>query len=382
MAPFIRKLTKRFFIILNIVAVVIFLVACLTAYCNPFTYWLVALLGVGFIFITISVFLFFIFWLLFRSQWALFSLAALLIGWFQIHAVFGFNPFSSFNKIKPPKSFRVLTWNVSRWDEMNKQSKKGVSYRLKMFEFIKNQDADIVCFQEFFESRRTDLFDLNIPYITSQLNYPYYYFARDHVPVNGIYEHGVAVFSRYPIIDTFRLRYPGPDSLKGKESLIRATIDINGLKINVFTTHLQSFLFSGKEYRGLKNIKRADDKDSIVEASKGIIAKFRRSYGLRSLQADLVRSQLDNSKYPEIICGDFNDVPNSYTYFTIKGERQDAFVNRSFGLGRTFVFISPTLRIDYILASKQFEILQYKKTKLPYSDHFPVMADFRFGEGK
>lgn len=379
MAPFIRKLTKRFFIILNIVAVVIFLIACLAAYCNPFTYWLVALLGVGFIFITIPVFLFFIVWIMARSKWALLSLAALLVGWFQIHALFGFNPFTNFIKKKPPGSFRVLTWNVSRWDEMNKQANKGTSNRLKMFEFIQQQDADIICFQEFFESRRPDLFDFNIPYITARLNYPYYYFARDHVPANGVYEHGVALFSRYPIVDTFRLRYPGPDSLKGTESLIRATIDIDGQKINVFTTHLQSFLFSGKEYRGLKNIKRADDKDSIVEASKGIIAKFRRSYGMRSLQADLVSKQLDSSIYPEIICGDFNDVPNSYTYFTIKGDRQDAFVNRSFGLGRTFVFISPTLRIDYILADRRFEILQYKKTKLPYSDHFPLMADFKIG---
>ena len=111
---------------------------------------------------------------------------------------------------------------------------------------------------------------------------------------------------------------------------------------------------------------------------KVIISKFRRSYGLRSLQADLVRQHLDSSKYPEIICGDFNDVPNSYTYFTIKGERQDAFVRKGFGLGRTFIFISPTLRIDYMLPSREFEVLQYKKVKLPYSDHFPLVSDFRF----
>ncbi len=113
-----------------------------------------------------------------------------------------------------------------------------------------------------------------------------------------------------------------------------------------------------------------------MQAGKGIISKFRRSYRLRSQQARIVRGQLDNSTYPEIICGDFNDVPNSYTYFTIKGDRQDAFVNKSFGLGRTFVSISPTLRIDYIQANKNFDILQYKKTRLNYSDHFPLIADF------
>lgn len=378
MAPIFRKLTKRFFIIANVIAVLFFLIACLAAYCNPVTYWMVAILGVGFIFFTVIVLLFLVFWLLFRSRWAFLSLAAIMLGWFQIHAFFAFNPFSSFYVSKQNDAFRVLTWNVSRWDEMNKHARGGTSNRLKMFEFIKSQDADILCLQEFFESRRPDLFDENIPYITKQLNYPYHYFASDHIPWNGMYEHGVAIFSRYPIRDTFRIRYPSPDSLKGSESLIMATIDINGKNINVFTTHLQSFLFTGNDYRGLKTIKKADDTDSIMNAGKGIISKFRRSYALRSLQANIVREHLDNSEYPEIICGDFNDVPNSYTYFTIKGSRQDAFVEKGFGLGRTFVFISPTLRIDYMLPSTKFEVLQYKKIKLPYSDHFPLVSDFKF----
>src|SRR3978361_2042678 len=96
MAPFFRKLTKRFFIISNILAVLFFLIACLAAYCNPVTYWLVALFGVGFIFFTIIIIGFFIFWLLFRSKWAFLSLATLGLGWFQIHALFAFNPLSSF----------------------------------------------------------------------------------------------------------------------------------------------------------------------------------------------------------------------------------------------------------------------------------------------
>jgi endonuclease/exonuclease/phosphatase family metal-dependent hydrolase len=85
---------------------------------------------------------------------------------------------------------------------------------------------------------------------------------------------------------------------------------------------------------------------------------------------------------PEIICGDYNDVPNSYTYFRIRGDRRDAFVEKEGGLGRTFSNIAPTLRIDYIMADKQFEVLQYKRKLLPYSDHYPVIADLRLGSGK
>ena len=91
----------------------------------------------------------------------------------------------------------------------------------------------------------------------------------------------------------------------------------------------------------------------------------------------MVRYYLDKSEVPAIICGDFNDVPNSYTYFRIKGTRQDAFVETGRGLGRTFFAISPTLRIDYIFADEEIDVLQYKREIVPYSDHYPLVADFR-----
>src|SRR3982751_5685972 len=125
MAKFFRRLTKRFFIICNIIAVIVFLFACLAAYLNSATYWYIALLGVGFVFITVVLIGFFIFWIMFRSKWAFLPLLTLAAGWFQIHALFGMNIFSSFDPNKQAGSFRVLTWNVSRWDEMNKTWKGG-----------------------------------------------------------------------------------------------------------------------------------------------------------------------------------------------------------------------------------------------------------------
>jgi endonuclease/exonuclease/phosphatase family metal-dependent hydrolase len=91
----------------------------------------------------------------------------------------------------------------------------------------------------------------------------------------------------------------------------------------------------------------------------------------------LVRQELDASPHPNIICGDFNDVPNSYTYFHIRGNMQDAFIQKGFGIGRSYVNLSPTLRIDYILASPEFTVLQCKRFNLPYSDHHPIVADLQ-----
>jgi endonuclease/exonuclease/phosphatase family metal-dependent hydrolase len=37
--------------------------------------------------------------------------------------------------------------------------------------------------------------------------------------------------------------------------------------------------------------------------------------------------------------------------------------------------VAPTLRIDYIMTNKQFDVQQYKRHFVPYSEHYPVIAD-------
>ena len=43
-------------------------------------------------------------------------------------------------------------------------------------------------------------------------------------------------------------------------------------------------------------------------------------------QADTIAKYIQQSPYPVIVCGDFNDVPGSYAYRTVKGNLQDVFV--------------------------------------------------------
>ena len=143
--------------------------------------------------------------------------------------------------------------------------------------------------------------------------------------------------------------------------------------VRVFSTHLQSVLFRSKDFHDIEIIKNVDD--SILQASWSIVKKLRYAFRHRGDQAEEVRAQLDKSPYPGVICGDFNDVPNSYTYFTIRDGWQDAFLQKGFGIGRTYVHLSPTLRIDYIMADPRLEVLQCRKFTLPWSDHNPVVAD-------
>ena len=75
-----------------------------------------------------------------------------------------------------------------------------------------------------------------------------------------------------------------------------------------------------------------------------------------------------------IVCGDFNDVPNSYAYARIGQGLKDAFREKGNGCSRTFSQISPTLRIDYILFDPAYNAYQYDCIQRVLSDHFPIMA--------
>ena len=373
----LRKFTKRFIILLNVVIALLFLITCCNAFLHPDKWWFISLLSFLFPLFLVMLLGFLFFWLFISDRWSLISLISLIIGWQNIHAFFGMSLAKKDFSHKEENALRIMTWNIRRWDEFITKKTGASGHRLPTLELVAKQQADLLCFQEFYEPE--DSAQSNIRYIRDKLHFPYYFFSRDYRNKVNKYETGVIIFSKYPILrsskQSFNSENPG-----NTESLIEADIIVNGQRIRVCTAHLQSVLFKPKDFRDVEIIRNAQD--SILQASRSLAKKLKYAFSLRGYQADTVRRHLDASPYPVIICGDFNDVPNSYTYFHIKGNRQDAFIARSFGIGRTYIHISPTLRIDYILTAKAFKVLQSAKMASPYSDHHPVIADLQLQDAK
>jgi endonuclease/exonuclease/phosphatase family metal-dependent hydrolase len=371
----VRDFTRHLFLLLNGLVVLLFLLACANSFLHPAKWWLISLLGLAFPYLFGLLIGFFLAGLFIRHyrRWSLLSLAALLLGWSNIHHFLAMHPGNHFLEARQPgTTLRVLTWNVRSFDDFVTKKRPPVRSRPQMLEFIGSQQADVLCLQEFYEPLTRHGLESNITYIQTQLHYPYYFFSRDYVRP-GLYAAGVIIFSRFPILDTFLHEYARPNGFRTTESLIAADILTGEDTIRVFTTHLQSVLFGSKEYRDLQIIRNVDD--SIVDASRSIVRKLRDAFRHRADQAEEVRGRLDSCPYPAFITGDFNDVPNSYTYSTIRGSWQDAWLQKGFGVGRTFKIISPTLRIDYILAAPEFKVVQCRKIQTPWSDHNPVEAD-------
>lgn len=192
-----RKLISRSFIAFNILIILMYLLVCLVPFLESGSFWFIAMLGLVFPFLFILVFLMFIYWLV-RQRWKWGSVLAitLLLSWQQLSVCFAFrfgNDDKTIMNSKPEGSIRVLSWNVARWDEANREARGGQSYRNLMMDWVQMMDADIVCLQEFFECYDPDISVQNIPVI-KKMGYPYHYFSPLLKYLKVIFNSGSAFF--------------------------------------------------------------------------------------------------------------------------------------------------------------------------------------------
>jgi len=365
MANFFRRTIKRIIVITNVMVVILFLLACLSSELTPAKFWWVGFAGLLVPYLIVLLCFSILFWLIVKPALALISIITLVIGWHQIDVIFATHLRSEFVTEKEPNSIRIVDWNVESFNGLSKNKETKKHTREDVAASIFQLQPDIVCLQEFNTSSLQGLQSDNLLLFTKI--YPYHYFSKDYSRANGLYQSGCIIFSKYKIVDSGRIKY------RVAESLIYADMVKNNDTFRIYTTHLQSFKFKKEDYDGIEKIAEQDEEG--LAASKNVYLKMRVAFKRRGLQAKIVREALDKCTLPSIICGDFNDVPNSYTYFHIKGARQDVFLDKGLGIGRSFLALAPTLRIDYILPDQNFSIKQFDMVDEGLSDHIMLVSD-------
>lgn len=354
----------------NLFLALIFVLACFQYLLSPETFWFIGYLSIAFPFLSLAVILFLFFWVFSKKHklYILISLLALVIGFQQLGVLFGFHR-SGFREEKQPGAIRVMTWNIMSFNGFKAGIKEREKNADRIFAAIQASGADVVCLQEYgqFESPK-----LGRSYLQqmAKMGYSEYVLSRDYSRVNYSYSSGVAIFSRYPIVGKERMPYRS-----SAESLLQADVKFGKDTIRFFTTHLQSYKFSALELEEIEKIK--DKSKPALRESKSILSKMQRAFRNRGAQVDQAVPVIEQSKYPQVVCLDLNDVPTSYAYWKIRGEREDAFLTKGFGMGVTYKTLLPTLRIDYIFSHPSLKVTQVKIAGEYYSDHLPLIADLR-----
>ena len=151
---------------------------------------------------------------------------------------------------------------------------------------------------------------------------------------------------------------------------IYTDILIDSDTVRVFNVHLQSYLIDPRRYSIIESPGLDEEQD--IKEMREMGSKYRLAVKLRAKQAREIRKYIEESPYPVIVCGDFNDSPISYSYQKLRGNFNDAFVSSGHGLGRTYIGKLPSFRIDNIFYSNNFESFNFQTLDFRMSDHLPV----------
>lgn len=296
---------------------------------------------------------------------------AIVACWGPLRATFPLNiPKGALSEKEQGRAFTLMTYNVAKF------SLKDSAYVNRQGEVLSRQashildiEPDIVCIQELQEYGC----DISIPQI-----------QRDslHAAYPYIYVHGseFGMLSKFPV-EPVNLDYPRAEFPTGDISCWR--VNAHGRVLNIFSVHLCSIHLSDTSKVAYQGIVQMDSlsRGSFREIRREAIPNIQRAAIIRAKQIDLLISYLQ--KYGgenAIVCGDFNDVENSYAIRRLqsKADMKQAWAGVGFGLLPTYYYYDMLFHIDHILYRGAMKPRSIRLDRIKASDHYPQTATFLF----
>jgi endonuclease/exonuclease/phosphatase family metal-dependent hydrolase len=318
-----------------------------------------------------------------RKKMALGSLLTLIVCWNITSVVFGVNIWSymtSENANRNDQGIKIMTWNVHMFDLGEWTADKSTF--AKILKYIEEENPDILCMQEYYRDEK----DYSAPYTATikGLGYPHESFMINgqwnkskmtiHSKPGEVIDVGTVVYSKFPITEKTYKKLSG-----NGQGMHTVTIELaTGKTFSLTVLHLTSFQLGGDDLDYIDDLKKQGVDAGKKDVSKGLIHKLIKASSMRAKVANEITAYTKQLEHPAIICGDFNDMPGSYVYRTIRGDMQDAFVSKGFGIGNTYQKILPILRIDYLFYDNSFfEAQAFKKNDIGLSDHYPILVHLK-----
>lgn len=342
------SLIRSSFRIVSAIVVTMTLFSYLCPHVNPAQFRWLAFFGTAYPWLLLLNTLLAILWGWQRNRFALYHIGMILLGWQFLSGFIGFD----FEKDTVPESaITVVTHNLGglfRGKKMTDSLREKTASAYVRF-LQENGDPDILCTQE----TSGKFYHL----VAEKMGYPY----------NFNLKKGTVILSRYPMEG-------GGEVPFGKTANSSLWVDIRvGKKlIRIYNVHLQSN-------------KVTNDTEKVIEAGElneeetwseigNVLGKVGSATMIRAEQAQKLHEHLLDCPNPLIICGDFNDTPNSYVYALLSGGLTDTFRAKGLGPGTTFAGVLPLLRIDYILVDPDIKTYACRRVRGTFSDHYPVFT--------
>ncbi|MDE1208389.1 endonuclease/exonuclease/phosphatase family protein [Tenacibaculum larymnensis] len=329
------SIANKFLFFINSVFAAVLLLSYALPYVSPQTIPFLSVFGLFVPFLVIVNIGFFVYWLIKMHKNAFLSLLVLAIGWFISTPLVKF----SNKEVILNDDLKIISYNVHLFNHYKHE--EDITTEQKIYEFINNENPDVIAIQEFYNSK---MLDIKLPYK----------YIKTKTKTNKF---GLAIYSKHPIINSGSL-----DFKQSANNTIFADILVKNDTIRVYNVHLESLKLNPK-------------KENFGEkSSERLFKRLENGFVKQVSQVELIQQHEYSWKGKKIVCGDFNNTAYSWAYKQLATDKKDAFIECGIGLGKSFRYIYP-MRIDFVLTDKKAIINQFKTYgDIKLSDHYPVMA--------
>lgn len=224
----------------------------------------------------------------------------------------------------------VMTFNIHYG--VNKLGQESLDLIIKA---ISDTQAHIIALQEVDRFLPRSGFKDQAKEIANALGY--YHVYGETINVLGI-KYGNAIISKFPILEYENKKLPG-DSIETR-GLLSAKIDVDGIPLQVYTTHL------------------------------GLSVRDRKK------QIKSINASVEQSTSPFVLMGDFNCGPFSQEILELSSILTDIAIETQKEELYTYAFHSdtPNTRVDRIYVSPHIDVIDYFVIDSAVSDHSMVLG--------
>ena len=366
----IRKSGLSFFnkliLWLNILLCAALLLSYLAPITNPSNYWIIAFFGLAYPILLVIALLFAFYWLLRKSIWVLLSVIVIGLGWGVLNKNFGLRIATRPGITKDSGAIRIMTYNVHNFKRYG--ANNDTSTRNEILDIIKQQNPDLIGFQEFYTRNYGPYHMVNALKNLLKTN-NYYLVGFDANQTDSI---GMAIFSKYPIVARGLIMLS--DDRTDENQCLYIDVKKSNKIIRFYSVHLESVHFESEDYSYLKGVSQGKPN---VHSTKRLAVKLKLAFIKRAGQVLKIKESAAACPYPYIISGDFNDTPSSFAVNQMSNGLKNTFCEKGSGFGKTYNGDFPNFQIDYIMAGPGFNVLNYDIVEKRLSDHYPVISDLQ-----
>lgn len=302
-------------------------------------------------------------WYMIEKKKAILPLVLLLAGSIFLPRTFGFS--GSAAEAGDGKAFTIMNYNVHVFQRNSGAWKPEVKEEIiKMKAWMVAQNADVLCMPEYFNDDEAQILNTKQYFTENGYRYNALHRRKKNGRRKGYW--GLGIFSKYPIVaerDTV---------FEEQNGMIQVDIKVGQDTVRVIGLHLYSMTLQ----LGALVVQRK--MDGFKRESQITFHKMSYGFAQRAREYEALQSWMDQSPYPLIVCGDFNEVPYGYVYGKVRKTLRNSFEEKGSGFGFTYNQLPYFIRIDHqFFDDKRLSLNGFKTiSDVRYSDHNPVIGTY------